>query len=80
MFRSPGELRDLSSFLIEDSMKAHVLAGFATGFVAHFEYPLPKPWGSDKNYPPVDSERGRRNLTTAMKEQILEGKMIGGPG
>ena len=61
-------------------MKTHVLAGFATGFVAHFEYPLPKPQGSVENYPKLISPLGRKNFSFAMKEQILQGKMICGPG
>ena len=35
-----GELR---AFLIDDPMKEHVLSEFASGFVSHFEYKLPRP-------------------------------------
>ena len=61
-------------------MKTHVLACFETGFVSHFEYPLPKAWGHVDNYEPVKSEKGQEILRQAMRKQVEKGKMIGGPG
>ena len=80
LFRSPEQLAALKEFLIEDPMKEHVLAGFATGFVSHFEYPLPKPWGHVPNYPLVSSPQGIEKFRAAMNKQILAGNMIGGRG
>ena len=65
---------------MDDPIKSHVIAEFATGFVSHFEYPPPKPWGSVHNYSPVTSPEGKAKLTAAMGEQICAGKMIGGIG
>ena len=61
-------------------MKDHVLECFETGFVSHFEYPVPEPWGHVENYEPLTSYQGRVALTNAMKSQVVQGKMIGGPG
>ena len=61
-------------------MKEHVMAGFATGFVSHFEYPPPNPWGHVQNYPCVSTMQGEAKLRAAMGEQIKAGKMIGGKG
>ena len=61
-------------------MKDHVLECFETGFVSHFEYPVPEPWGHVENYEPLTSYQGRVALTNAMKSQLVQGKMIGGPG
>ena len=61
-------------------MKEHVLAAFATGFVSHFEYPAPEPWGYVQNYPLLTAPQGKQRLRAAMKEQVLAGKMIGGRG
>ena len=80
MFRSPSQLDALRAFLVDDPIKSHVLAEFATGFVSHFEYSPPKPWGSVRNYPPVTSPEGKARLTAAMGKQIDAGKMIGGKG
>ena len=66
--------------MIEDPIKEHVLEEFATGFVSHFEYKPPKPWGSVRNYPPVKSPEGVDRLREAMTKQVLAGKMIGGEG
>ena len=80
LFRSPTEIRSLDSFYIADEMKAHVLECFKTGFVSHFEYPLPEPWGHVVNYEPLKSDTGKEILRRAMRKQVLQGKMIGGPG
>ena len=61
-------------------MKNHVLECFETGFVSHFEYRCPEPWGHVANYEPLRAEEERRVLTEAMKKQVVLGKMIGGPG
>ena len=61
-------------------MKEHVLVGFATGFVSHFEYEPPEPWGHVKNYPLVTTPQGETKLRTVMSEQVIAGKMIGGKG
>ena len=80
MYRSPKELHDINAFLIADPIKDHVMAGFATGFVAHFEYPLPSPWGSVRNYPSLTCELGKLKFSEEMRKQVIAGKMIGGPG
>ena len=61
-------------------MKAHVLEEMATGFVSHFEYPPPEPWGTVCNYPPLTCPEGRAKFRSAMRQQVIEGKMIGGKG
>ena len=80
LFRSPIQLAALEKFLIDDPMKEHVMAGFATGFVSHFEYATPIPWGHVKNYPLVTTPQGEAKLRAVMGEQIRAGKMIGGKG
>ena len=70
----------MRSYLVEDELKAHVLDCFETGFVSHFEYPLPSAWGHVENYDPLKSEEGQEILRRAMRKQVVEGKMIGGPG
>ena len=73
-------MKALESYIIEDEMNSHVMECFKTGFVSHFEYPLPEPWGSVENYEPLRSRKGRVMLRRAMSKQVAEGKMIGGPG
>ena len=80
LFRSPTQLTALNDYLINDPFKEHVMANFATGFVSHFEYPLPKPWGHVHNYPLVGSPQGKDKLRAALNKQIITGKMIGGKG
>ena len=80
MFRSPVQLAALRDFLIDDPMKEHVMAGLATGFVSHFEYQPPKPWGHVKSHSRVSTAQGEAKLRAAMSKQILAGKMIGGIG
>ena len=70
----------LRGFLVDDPMKDHVLEAFATGFVSHFEYPTPEPWGHVENYPLMTTAQGERKLRAAMEKQILLGNMIGGMG
>ena len=80
LFRSPQEIEALRIFLVNDPIKEHVLAEFATGFVSHFEYPVPEPWGSVQNYPPVRTPEGAQRFREAMAKQVVAGKMIGGKG
>ena len=56
------------------------MAGLTTGFVSHFEYPQPKPWGHVQNHPLVRTPEGSAKLRAAMGKQVLAGKMIGGIG
>ena len=70
----------LEEFLIEDPMKEHVLAGFTSGFVCHFEYPLPEPWGHVQNYNLLKTPQGIAKFRDAMSKQVLSGNMIGGQG
>ena len=53
---------------------------FATGFISHFEYNPPEPWGHVDNYKPVTGPKGRAALRKAMRKEVLAGRMIGGPG
>ena len=53
LYRSPKELAALRAYFVEDPIKEHVLQEFATGFVSHFEYPAPQPWGSVDNITPL---------------------------
>ena len=80
LYRSPKQLQALYEFFVEDKVKSHVLAEMATGFVSHFEYPPPEPWGTVTNYPKLTSPDGKQIFRQAMKKQVLEGKMIGGEG
>ena len=80
LYRSPEELARLERFFVPDEMKNHILAEFATGFVSHFEYEIPEAWGSVTNYAPLTSAMGRQKFRAAMREQVLQGRMIGGIG
>ena len=70
----------LEEFFVEDDLKSHILAEMATGFVSHFEYPTPIPWGTVSNYPILSTPEGKATFRRAMRKQVLEGKMIGGEG
>ena len=61
-------------------MKKHVLKCFARGFVSHFEYPAPEPWGDVKNYKPLCDAKGMAILREKMSLGVRAGRMIGGPG
>ena len=61
-------------------MKKHVLKWFARGFVSHFEYPTPEPWGGVENYKPLCDSNGMAILRMRLREEVLAGRMIGGPG
>ena len=61
-------------------MKEPVLLELTTGFVSHFEYRPPKPWGTVKNYTQVTTPEGIRRLREAMSDQVKCSKMIGGEG
>ena len=52
----------------------------ATGFKSKFEYHPPAPWGHVENYGPVNNKEGSIKLRETLREQVLQGKMIGGPG
>ena len=80
MFRSPQQLAALNRFLVADELKDHILQCFATGFISHFEYPPPDPWGSVSNYNPVRDAQGAQVLREKMKKEVCEGRMLGGPG
>ena len=80
LYRSPAQLQALENFFVKDDLKAHILAGMATGFVSHFEYPPPEPWGTVNNYPLLTTAEGRLKFRQAMKAQVLQGRMIGGEG
>ena len=80
MFRSPVELAALKRYLLPDEMRDHVLSCFARGFIRHFEYAAPEPWGHVDNYDPLRDSRGSELLRSRMKEEVLAGRMIGGPG
>ena len=80
IFRSPNEIKALEKFLVNDNLKEHILKEFATGFVSHFEYPTPEPWGSVRNYPHLMTDIGKRKFRAAMRKQVLRGKMIRGTG
>ena len=70
----------MDKFLIEDKMKDHVMNCFATGFISHFEYEAPEPWGHVLNYQPVSGPEGRKTIRNRMKKEVCGGRMIGGPG
>lgn len=80
LFRSTVQIEALDKFFIEHASKAHVLRSMEEGFRSQFEYPRPPPWGHVQNYPPLLSTHGQHKLREAMKIQVLQGKMIGGPG
>ena len=70
----------LSRYLVQDEMKEHVLKCFARGFVSHFEYHIPEPWGSVNNYTPLSDVKGMAILRKRMSLEVIAGRMIGGPG
>ena len=70
----------LDKFLIKDEMKEHVMNCFATGFISHFEYEPPGPWGHVENYQPVCGAEGRMIIRNKMRKEVCGGRMIGGPG
>ena len=80
LFRSTKQIAALDKFFIEHSSKAHVLRSMKEGFRSRFEYPHPPPWGQVESFPPLLSIQGRQKLREAMKNQVLQGKMLGGPG
>ena len=80
LFRSPDEIHKLKRFFVEHHTKTRVIQSLATGFKSEFEYSPPAPWGHVSNYGPVNTKEGSIKLREAMKEQVLQGKMIGGPG
>ena len=61
-------------------MKDHVMKCFATGFISHFEYDPPAPWGHVDNYTPLAGAEGEAVLRKAMRKEVVAGRMIGGPG
>ena len=80
LFRSPPQIAKLNEFLVPDTLKSHILECFTTGFISHFEYPPPTPWGHVENYALVKDPEGVRALRKKMKQEVLGGRMIGGPG
>ena len=80
LFRSKDQIAALHRFFIEHSLKSQVLKSMQKGFKSRFEYPHPPPWGHVENYPPLLSVPGRQKLRETMRKQVLQGKMIGGPG
>ena len=61
-------------------MKEHVMNCFATGFISHFEYEPPEPWGHVENYQPVSGSEGEETIRNKMRKEVCGGRMIGGPG
>ena len=61
-------------------MKKHGLKGFAIGFVSHFEYSAPQPWGDVENYKPLGDTKGMAILRGKISLEVRAGRMIGGPG
>ena len=80
LFRSPEQLSELRQFFIEHHTKDKVLQSLATGFRSRFEYRPPVPWGHVNNYQPLCTGEGIRFFREKMREQVLQGRMIGGPG
>ena len=80
MFRSPKQLALLDRYFVEDEVKNHVMKCLATGFISHFDYAPPEPWGHVENYQPVKGPVGQVVLRNAMKKEVEAGRMIGGPG
>ena len=80
LFRSTKQIAALDKFFSEHASKAHVLRSMEEGFRSRFEYPHPTSWGHVENYPPLLSIQGRKKLREAMKNQVLQGKILGGPG
>ena len=61
-------------------MKNHVIKCFAAGFISHFEYDPPEPWGHVINYEPLAVTEGDTVLRKAVRKEVEAGRMIGGPG
>ena len=71
LFRCSRQLAALERFLVPDVTKDHVLQCFATGFISHFEYDPPPPWGHVTNYDPIKDSAGARFLRQRMKSEVL---------
>ena len=69
----------MDRYLVEDKMKDHVIKCFATGFISHFEYDPPDPWGHVDNYTPLAGTEGEAVLRRAMMKEVVAGRMIKGP-
>ena len=80
LFRSPTQLQQLDKFFVEHRSNESVLKSLATGFRSEFEYPHPPAWGHVHNYLPLQSFTGSHRLREVFRKQVLEGRMIGGPG
>ena len=80
MFRSPKQLALLDRYLVKEDTKDHVMKCLATGFISHFEYDPPVPWGHVKNYQPLSGPHGKTLLRNTMRKEVAAGRMIGGPG
>ena len=65
---------------MEDDLKDHVLKCFGTGFISHFEYTPPVPWGHVENQTPLHDAAGSKVLRERMREEVIQGRMLGGPG
>ena len=61
-------------------MKNHVLQCLATGFISHFEYVPPEPWGHIANYTLIKDLKGSKVLRARMRLEVSAGRAIGGPG
>ena len=70
----------LNDYLVQDVLKDHILDCFATGFISHFEYSPPIPWGHVENYALVKDREGSNILRERMGKEVRCGRMIGGPG
>ena len=79
-FQKPGSIEKLDDYLLQDELKNHILECFATGFISHFEYSPPVPWGHVENYSLVKDAIGSKILRERMEKEVRCGRMIGGPG
>ena len=61
-------------------MKDHVMKCLATGFISHFEYEPPVPWGHADNRQLLRGPQGKAVLRDAMRKEVVAGRMIGGLG
>lgn len=77
-FRSPSTIAAIDSFLCPHPQKAEVLSMLAAGLRGHWAPHLPRPNHFAANY--LGSAAARSQCRLRFKNEVIAGRMIGGPG
>ena len=77
-FRSPKTITAIDAFLCENPQKAEVLCMLSTGLRAHWGPQMPPSGRPAANY--LGSVAARHKCRLRCKNEVLAGRMIGGPG